>query len=99
MALRIRISGRAAAQIRQLDQWWAMHRLAAPDAVLNDIEAALSLLAEQPGIGTSYESARLQGVRRLFLSRLGHFVYYRATDETLDVLAVWHASRERQPLL
>jgi hypothetical protein len=41
--------------IRQLDQWWAMHRLAAPDAVLNDIEAALSLLAQQPGIGTSYE--------------------------------------------
>jgi plasmid stabilization system protein ParE len=99
MALRIRVSARAETQIQKLDQWWAVHRLAAPDAVLHDLCTALSLLAEQPGIGTPYMSVRLQGVRRLFLSRLGHFVYYRATDETLDVLAVWHASRERQPLL
>ena len=99
MALRIRVSARAEAQIRKLDEWWGVHRLAAPDAVLHDVHAALSLLAQQPGIGTLYVSVRVQGVRRLYLSRLGHFVYYRATDETLDVLAIWHASRERQPLL
>lgn len=52
MALRIRVSARAEAQIHKLDQWRAVHRLAAPDAVLHDVHAALSLLAQQPGIGT-----------------------------------------------
>jgi plasmid stabilization system protein ParE len=99
MARRVRISARAEANIRALSRWWAEHRLSAPGAVADDLEAALTLLSEQPGIGTKYDSTRVLGVRRLFLTRLSHFVYYRATEETLDVLAVWHSSREHQPTL
>jgi plasmid stabilization system protein ParE len=55
------------------------------------------LLAQEPGIGSPCESKHIPGVRRLLLSRIRYFVYYRATSETLDVLAVWHVSRDQQP--
>jgi hypothetical protein len=38
-------------------------------------------------------------VRRLFLSRVGYFVYYKAEGGFLHVLAFWHSSRENQPVL
>lgn len=42
---------------------------------------------------------RVKGVRRLLVGRIQYFIYYRATPDTLEVLAVWHASRGKQPAL
>lgn len=64
-----------------------------------DIGEALALLALQPGIGSAYQGARAKGVRRLLVGRIRYFIYYRATTDALEVLAVWHASRGRQPAL
>jgi len=75
------------------------NRPAAPGAIGVDFREAVTLLAEHPGIGAKYEGARAPGVRRLFLDRIGYFVYYKAEDGTLHVLAFWHASREHQPAL
>jgi len=33
------------------------------------------------------------------LSRIRYYLYYRATDETLEVVAFWHTSRGRMPPL
>ena len=99
MALRVRISARAAAQIRETALWWAENRPAAPGAVRKDIGEALALLALQPGIGAAYQGARVKDVRRLLVGRIRYFIYYRATADTLEVLAVWHVSRGRQPAL
>lgn len=97
MALRVKISARAAVQTRRAAEWWLQNRPAAPGAVAKDIGESIALLAEQPGIGAKYEGARTPGVRRLFLGRIGYFLYYRVSDETLEVLALWHASRGVQP--
>ena len=99
MALRIKISARAAGQVQKAAEWWAENRPAAPGAVGSDFGEAVALLAEQPGIGSKYEGARAPGVRRLFLGRIGYFIYYKVADGTLQVLALWHASREHQPAL
>ena len=99
MALRVKISARAAAEVRRAAEWWSANRPAAPGAVGAELADAVGLLAEQPGIGARYEGARVQGVRRLFLSRVGYFIYYSADTENLEVLAFWHASREQQPKL
>ncbi len=93
MALQIKISARAAAQGRKASDWWAENRLAAPDAIGKDFGESVALLAEQPGIGAKYEGSRTPGVRRLFLSRVGFFIYYRAESNCLNILAFWHASR------
>jgi len=97
MARRVKISARAASQVRKAAEWWAGNRPAAPGAIGAEFGEAVALLAEQPGIGAVYEGSRTPGVRRLFLNRVRYFIYYKADDETLSVLAFWHASRGQQP--
>jgi len=99
MTLRVKVSLRAALQIRKAAQWWAENRSAAPDAVRTDIGSALGLLAAHPGIGARYEGAKVKDIRRLLVRRIGYFLYYRVTPGTLEVLAVWHVSRRKQPSL
>ena len=99
MGLHVRISARAAGQVRRAAQWWLDNRPAAPGAIATDIGESLALLAEQPGIGTKYTGARAGTVRRLFMSRVGYFLYYRISGDVLEVLAFWHASRGKQPRL
>ena len=99
MALRVKVSARAASQIRKAAEWWAENRPAAPGAVRMDIGDALALLAQQPGFGTAYEGARTKGVRRLLAGRIRYYIYYRVTLEAVEVLAVWHVSRGKQPPL
>ena len=99
MALRVKISTRAATQVRRAADGWAENRPSARGAVAADFGASVALLAEQPGIGAKYDGARTLGVRRLFLGRVGYFVYYKATNSELQVLAFWHASREHPPVL
>jgi plasmid stabilization system protein ParE len=99
MALQVKISARAAREIRQAAEWWQNNRPAAPGAVGKDFGEAVALLAEQPGIGTRYAGARLPTVRRLYVSRLGYFIYYAADTQALKVLAFWHSNRDAQPRL
>lgn len=97
MPLRIRISARAANEVRRAAQWWLENRPAAPGAIGTDFAESVALLAEQPGIGAKYAGSRTPGVRRLYLSRTRYFIYYRADGRDLKVLAFWHASRDDQP--
>jgi len=99
LALRVRIKPHAQRQIETAAYWWAENRPAAPGAIRNDLGAALDALAEQPGIGTRIEVPRPYEVRRLFLARVGYFVYYRTKGRFLEVIAFWHASRETGPRL
>lgn len=99
MALRVKVSARAASHVRKAAEWWAENRPAVPGAVRIDIGEVLALLVQQPGIGTPYEGARTKGVRRLLVGRIRYFIYYPVTADTLEVLAVWHVSRGKQPSL
>ena len=99
MTLGVKVSARAASQIRKAAEWWAENRPAAPGAVRIDIDKALALLAQQPGIGLEYKGTRAKGVRRLLVGRIRYFIYYRVISGKVEVLAVWHVSRGRQPSL
>jgi plasmid stabilization system protein ParE len=68
-------------------------------AVREDVKSAFQLLLQQPGVGVKVISARMPGTRRLHLKRIGYFIYYRARDEQLYVLSVWHSSRGSTPLV
>ena len=70
-----------------------------PRAIRKVVEAALALLAEEPGIGTKIETARSDTVRRLYLARVQYFLYYRVRGKFLEVVAFWHSSREAGPSL
>lgn len=77
MALGVRIKPRAQREIERAAEWWADNRPAAVGAIRKDIEAALALLVEEPGIGTKVDIARADVVRRLYLTRVRYFLYYR----------------------
>lgn len=99
MTLVVQIKPRAQREIEQAAEWWAGNRPAAPGAVRKDIEAALALLVEEPGIGTKVETARMDMVRRLYLTRVRYFLYYRVRGKFLEVVAFWHSSRETGPTI
>ena len=46
MTLQVKISARAASQIRRAAEWWAENRPAAPGAIRIDIGEAFALLAQ-----------------------------------------------------
>jgi plasmid stabilization system protein ParE len=97
LALDVRIKPRALREIERAAEWWAQNRAAAPGAVRKDLEAALALLVEEPGIGARVETPRTDIVRRLYLPRVSYFVYYRVRGRLLEVVAFWHSSRGRDP--
>ena len=98
-ALPVRVTRIAADQIKDAAAWWAKNRPAAPDAIAEELESALALLALQPNLGAAARNIRLRGVRRIHLSRVHYHVYYRVSSEAIDVLAFWHTSRGSGPAL
>jgi plasmid stabilization system protein ParE len=99
VALQLRFTARAAAQIERAERWWLANRLSAPLALRDDLKGAFTLLLRQPGAGAKVANARLPSVRRLHLGRVRYFVYYRVQGDDLLILTVWHASRRPVPAL
>jgi plasmid stabilization system protein ParE len=97
--LQIKVARDAQAQIEEAAAWWAQNRPLAPGAVRQDLERILSLVAVDPGIGARAKHVKLHGVRRVTLSRIRYYMYYRVSGDALEVLALWHTSRGRQPQL
>lgn len=95
MALTYVFKARARREVERAATWWSANRLAASGAVRKDIEDALKVLVEQPGIGTKVETGRTPQVRRLLLDRTKYLMYYRVRGNVLEVLSLWHSSRER----
>jgi plasmid stabilization system protein ParE len=92
---------RASREVAEAKRWWRANRTKAPDALEEEIETTLDLIATTPGIGAVARNVTLPGVRRIFLSRVNYFVYYRprAQSRTVEVVALWHARRGTGPRL
>lgn len=97
MALRIVFKARARREIETAAAWWSANREAARGAVRKDVEDGVRVLIEQPGIGIKVETGRAPQVRRLLLDRTKYHLYYRVRGDALEVLSLWHSSRERGP--
>jgi plasmid stabilization system protein ParE len=96
--LAIKLTPRAAAEIRRASAWWRVNRPAAPLALADDLERAFELVAAQPGIGARARNAEKEGIRRLLLSRTNYHLYYQINGEAgREILALWHATRGREP--
>jgi plasmid stabilization system protein ParE len=88
---------RATHEIEEIDAWWRANRSAAPDLFATELERTLAAVALVPTLGARAKSERLTSVRRVLLRRTRYHVYFRAREETLEVLAVWHAARGSEP--
>jgi plasmid stabilization system protein ParE len=95
----VRVTKRAEGQIDRAAQWWDQNRDLAPEAFDEDLAKAFLLLSTQPGVGAPVLNTRAEGVRRLHLARIRYHVYYRIRSGHVEVLALWHASRDGRPSL
>ena len=68
-----------------------------PQAFHEELSLAFDLICRHPEIGSRATNARLIGVRRIYLSRIRNFLYYRVRSARVEVLALWHSSREGAP--
>lgn len=93
--LPVKVTRRASREIREVSKWWKANREKAPNAVKEELQRAFDLLARQPLIGSPALNERLPGVRRLHLSRIRYYLYYRLRDDEtkIEILALWHTSR------
>ena len=90
----------AARQVEAAAAWWTANRPAAPNALRDDLAAALTLIADQPTCGVPTAS-RSPGLRRIHLARVGYNVYYRVAPRLrqVQIVALWHARRGSPPSL
>ena len=97
----IEVSDFAKAQISAAEEWWRVNRPKAPNAIREELERASLLISVQPNIGARARNVSLAGVRRLRLTRVRYYVYYRVvTDrERVEILAFWHENRGSGPSL
>ncbi len=70
-----------------------------PVAFAEELRRAFELVSHQPTIGTRAASTRLKDVRRVHLSRIRYYIYYRVRPTQVEVLALWHGSRGEEPAL
>jgi plasmid stabilization system protein ParE len=92
--LSLSISRRAAREIREASAWWDANRPAAPAAFRQAIATAFELISTQPRIGMMATNTKLQGVRRIHLSQVHFYLYFRVrSPQAVQVLALWHTSR------
>ena len=97
--LAIQITGPAARQIRDAESWWRINRLAAPDAIAQELERAFSLIAAQPDVGGLASNAKLPNVRRIYMPRIKYHIYYHVilSPRRVEIVAFWHSRRGHGP--
>lgn len=90
---------RAAREVEEAKRWWLANRTKAPNALEEELRATLDLLASTPAVGAVMRSGALPGTRRIHLSRVNYFVYYRHHPEShvVEILALWHVRRGSGP--
>jgi plasmid stabilization system protein ParE len=93
------ISDRAQREIDRADRWWRRHR-DARDLLRTELTKSSVLIADQPDIGRPAPSP-LPGTRKLTVPRTGYVLYYRVHPvfPFIEILALWHARRRREPRL
>lgn len=101
MRLRVKVSRRAAGQIRSAAEWWLQHRDKAPDALAEEIERAFDLIQVLPHSGQRIRHPTIPHLRRLHLARIHYYLYYQLIDdeEFVEVLSLWHVRRGQPPEL
>ena len=99
--MKLVISKRARRHIEKIQTWWAENRPAAATLFLDELAGAQRRLSTKPTLGLVYTEHKSGVVRRIFLSKTRHHLYYRyhPDREELVVLAVWGAPKERGPKL
>ena len=91
------VTPHAEANVREIHQWWATNRLAAPFLFLDELSLGISLIGSFPKLGKKYGAADVPALRRYLLRSTRFHIYYIDTEVRVTVLSVWGALRGTTP--
>ena len=97
--MKIRFTSDAAAQAEHIDSWWRENRTGARDLFARELAEAKTLISTSPNIGVVHAIIDGDTVRKVFMPRTRHHVYYTHNSNEIIVLAVWGAPRGSGPKL
>jgi len=85
-AARVEYFPEASQELEDAFEWYLERSLRAAEAFLREIERAVALIAETPGVWPLFEA----GTRRYVLHRYPYGLVYRETDLGIEIVAVAH---------
>jgi plasmid stabilization system protein ParE len=99
--VKLRLGKRLLLQVERKEAWWAENRPAAPDLFARELRDTLEHITTTPGSGIGWPTPRRPTLRRILMPRTQNHIFFVVDDETqtIDVLAIWGAARERSPKL
>lgn len=93
--MNIRYSVQAVLDFEDGHEFYALRSEAAATNFVTAVESAIKEAAENPTRFAMYEAAPLEGgVRRNLVQRYPYSVVYQAIGDTIEIVAIAHASRE-----
>jgi len=94
----VRFTATAQEHVRREKGWWIEHRTQT-EIFVDELEAALRIIARLPGAGAIYRESPTTGVRRVYLSKIACHLYYTFDEHQVLIRALWGARRGRGPTL
>ncbi len=100
-AFGVALTPRAKGHLVQIQRWWVANRPDARDLFPLEFETAARRLISSPKTPMVYRRLKGREIRRTLLPRSRYHVYFEVNegDRLVFVVAIWHASRGRSPLL
>ena len=98
MKREVRFSQAAFRHVDAADSWWRENRPAAPDLFLVELRRGLGFIENAPDSFAVLDEPRMPGLRRILLEKIRYHIYWTTTQNTIEILAVWHTSRGHGPL-
>jgi plasmid stabilization system protein ParE len=96
---KVKTTKTASQHIRAQLAWWRANRKDAKRSLKKELDDALALIAEQPGIGGVAHNVEFEGTQRWHLHSLPYAVYYEVDDvkRIVYVTSFWPTKRGTGP--
>ncbi len=85
----------AARDLDEISAYYAVQNIEAGEKLLNEFEAKCKYLVSFPKIGKSYQTLRVD-LRGISFS--GYVIFYRVTEDVVEILRVVSGSRDLEAL-
>lgn len=95
---RVRFTATAQRHVRRERRWWLENRDHV-EIFAVEMREAIRIVKLLPGAGGAYRHTRIEGLRRIYLSKVACHLYYTFDDDEVLVRALWGAHRGRGPVL
>ena len=89
--MKLRYARRARTDIDGIHEYIAQYDQRAASSVARHIRSAAQLLAKYPGLGRATD---IPGARVFPIAPFPYLIYYRMTDDTLEIVHVRHGRRD-----